>query len=258
MAGRRGGRARRVLRGAALALALVLVVAAGGFLVWAYTPHTAEEGPYREAVATPGVEVTATDAGVVLAPADARPGTGVVFYPGARVEPEAYAAVWAPIVADSGVLVVVPRMPLNLAVFAPGRAGDVFADHVGVGSWYVGGHSLGGAMAASYAGGAGTDTVDGLVLWASYATEGAGLGGREDLAVLSVSGSRDGLADPAAIEGHRSHLPADAFTYEVTGMNHAQFGSYGEQRGDDPATIGDAEAHRELAAVTAGFLSGSW
>ncbi|PDP88516.1 alpha/beta hydrolase [Glycomyces fuscus] len=252
---RKRGRAKKTLGIAALALALLLVLVVGGFAVWALNPYPAQPGALREAVRTPGVEVTAADDAVVVASTHAPPEAGVVFYPGARVAPEAYAAPWARIAADSAVRVVILRMPLNLAVFDTDRADRAIADHGGgVDTWYVGGHSLGGAMAASHLGGRTDDTVAGLVLWGSYATEGAGLAGRDDLAVLSVTGSRDGLSDPATVEENRANLPPDAHTREIQGMNHAQFGAYGAQRGDDPADIGDAEAHRRLAAATSGFL----
>jgi hypothetical protein len=252
---RERGSAKKTLGIAALALALLLVLAVGGFAVWALNPYQAQPQALREAADTPGVEVSATDDAVVVTSTHAPPEAGVVFYPGARVAAEAYAAPWARIAADSAVRVVIPRMPLNLAVFDTDRADSAIADHGGgVDAWYVGGHSLGGAMAASHLGGRTDETVLGLVLWGSYATEGAGLAGRDDLAVVSVTGSRDGLSDPATVEENRANLPADAHTYEIQGMNHAQFGAYGEQRGDDPADIGDAEAHRRLAEVMGDFL----
>lgn len=253
---RERGRSKRLLVIAALVPALLLVLAVGGFAVWALNPYQAQPQALRAAEATPGVEVAVADDAVVVTSTHAPPGAGVVFYPGARVAPEAYAAPWARIAADSAVRVVIPRMPLNFAVFDTDRADRAIAEHGGgVDTWYVGGHSLGGAMAASHLGGRTDDTVVGLVLWGSYATEGADLAGREDLAVVSVSGSRDGLSDPATVEENRVHLPDDAHTHEIQGMNHAQFGAYGAQTGDRPAAIGDAEAHRRLAAVMDDFLT---
>lgn len=252
---RERGRAAKALGIAALALTLLLVLAVGGFAVWALNPYQAEPRALREAAATPGVEVAAADDAVVVSSTHAPPEAGVVFYPGARVAPEAYAAPWALVAADTAVRVVIPRMPLNFAVFDTDRADRAIADHGdGVDAWYVGGHSLGGAMAASHLGGRTDDTVVGLVLWGSYATEGAGLAGRGDLAVISVSGGRDGLSDPATVEENRPNLPPDAHTHQIQGMNHAQFGAYGDQSGDLPADIDDAEAHRRLAEVTGGFL----
>ncbi|CAL9375293.1 hypothetical protein SUDANB121_00953 [Nocardiopsis dassonvillei] len=251
----RGTALRRALIAAAVVLAL-LAAAVGAFAAWGLNAYRAEPAPLGEALALPGVRVEIADDAVVLAPADGGDGTGVVFYPGARVEAEAYAAPWAPIVRDAGVTVVIPRMPLNFAVLAPGRADEAAAAHGGgVDRWYLGGHSLGGAMAASHGGGDPDLPLAGLVLWGSYATEGAGLADRSDLRVLSVSGSEDGLSDPAAIDEHRAYLPPNAELVEIEGMNHAQFGAYGDQSGDGTAVISDTDAHRALAESVTAFLA---
>ncbi|WP_231493748.1 alpha/beta hydrolase [Nocardiopsis sp. CNT312] len=100
--------------------------------------------------------------------------------------------------------------------------------------------------------GAARRPLAGVVLWGACTTEGAGLSDRDDLPVLSVAGSEDGLSDPAATTDHRAHLPPNTVMVEVGGMNHAQFGAYGDQRGDGRARIGDTEARTALAdAVTA-------
>ena len=235
---------------------LLAVLAAAGFTVWAGSAAPAEPGPLADAERTPGVSVHSTDEGVEIAPAGDRAAAGVVFYPGGRVEPAAYAAAWAPVVERAGVRVIIPAMPLNLAFFASDRAADVIAGAAGATErWYVGGHSLGGAMAASYAGGRPPGELEGLILWGSYATEDADLAGRSDLRVLSVSGSRDGLTDPATAERNRSHLPPDAAATEIAGMSHAQFGAYGPQDGDGTPRLTGPEARRALADTTAGFLA---
>lgn len=82
----------------------------------------------------------------------------------------------------------------------------------------------------------------------------ADLSDRDDLRVLSVAGDRDGVLPLEEIEDRRPNLPADALTVTVEGMNHAQFGAYGEQAGDEEPTLTDAEAHQALAEVTADFL----
>lgn len=238
----------------AAALAALLLVAAAAFLGWALTPHRAEPGPLRQAREDPGVLVERRGDAVVVALAGGDSDTGVVFYPGARVEAEAYVAAWAPVAAATGVTVVLPDMLLNLAVFDVDRADSAVSAAPDVSTWYVGGHSLGGAMAAAYAGGEPETEVAGLVLWASYATESAGLADRDDLRVLSVSGSRDGLSGPEEVDAHRPDLPAAAEAVRIDGMNHAQFGAYGDQSGDGEALLSDAEARTELVEATAAFL----
>lgn len=252
-----GAPRRRRRWGLALVAGLLalLLVACAAFLAWALSPHRAEPGPLAEARQDPAVRVDEVEGTVVVSPAGDGTGTGVVFYPGARVEPEAYVAAWAPVVAETGTTVVIPRLRLNLAVFDSARADTAVSAAPDVDTWYVGGHSLGGAMAASYAGGDPGPEVAGLILWASYATESAGLAAREDLRVLAVAGGEDGLTTPADVEENLPHLPASAETVTVPGMNHAQFGSYGPQSGDGEAAIPDARARAELAGATGAFLA---
>ena len=249
----RRSRWRRVL----LVLGGLLVLAVLAFVVWGSLARPAEPEPLAAALANPAVEVTLGPV-VELRPAGVTPTRGVVFYPGARVHREAYIATWAPIVAATDTLVLIPRMPLNLAVFGRSRAGGLIAEVEGIDEWWVGGHSLGGAMAASWLGDQPPGEVQGLTLWASFATAGAELTAREDLTVLSVSGTRDGLATPEEIADRRELLPPAAVMVEVEGMNHAQFGRYGPQGGDlEPTITADAAqsaltAAHETAFATAG------
>lgn len=246
----RRGRWRR----AGFVLLALLVFTVAALVVWAAMASPAEPGPLQAAREDPDVEVDLA-ADVELRPAGREPRRGVVFYPGARVSPDAYVATWAPIVEATDTLVVIPSMPLNLAVFGRGRAAEVIAEHPDIEQWWVGGHSLGGAMAASWLGGQPRGEIEGLVLWASFATEGADLEDREELRVLSISGSRDGLSTPQETSERDTLLPDDAVRVEIDGMNHAQFGRYGSQSGDRGATITDAAAQQALTEAHASFWS---
>ena len=73
----------------------------------------------------------------------------MIFYPGGRVDPRSYAPA-ARAIAAQGYLAVITPMPLNLAVFTPGRAAQVIAAYPEIHTWAIGGHSLGGAMAANF------------------------------------------------------------------------------------------------------------
>ncbi len=254
VAGRRA-RSRPRLRRVLLVLAGLLAVATVAFVVWASLARPAEPAALQAAIDDPAVEVSLGPV-VELRPADGEPARGVVFYPGARVHREAYVATWAPIVAATDTLVLIPRMPLNLAFFGRSRADGLIDDTPDVEEWWVGGHSLGGAMAASWLGGQEPGQVEGLVLWASFSTGGAGLEDREDLTVLSVAGSRDGLATPDDIAERRELLPADARMVEIEGMNHAQFGAYGPQGRDLTPEISDDAARSALIDAHVAILGG--
>ena len=196
----------------------------------------------------PDVTVGQRGGAYVLEPATGEPSAGLVFYPGGRVHPNAYLASLAPLAAEADVQVIVPKMPLNLAVLDQGAASE-YVSEAGIDSWYVGGHSLGGAMACRYAH-ANTDAVDGLILYASYCDRDVSASG---LAVLSVTGSADTVLNWNAYERNLDKLPRDATVRELP-LNHSQFGSYRGQRGDDPSDLSYAVAHDRLADATLSWL----
>lgn len=254
MAGRKS-RTVRVLLWTLTVLTALVLVAGTAFAVWALNPHRAEPGPLARAGDDPAVVVERRGGSVVVAPAEDPSGTGVVFYPGARVEAEAYAAVWAPVVARTGATVVLPDMPLNLALFDSARGESAVDVAPEVSEWYLGGHSMGGAFAAQHLGTGDGDTEwAGLVLWASYAIESAELADRDELRVLSAAGGRDGVLTPDEVAERRPNLPGNAVVEVIEGMNHAQFGAYGGQAGDGDPELTDEEAHAALTEVTAAFL----
>lgn len=233
-----------------LILLLVLALGVTGFVAWASTT-TGDLLPEVAVALTSGGGVTVSDEGewIAFTPDALTSTVGVIYYPGGRVLTEAY----APFVrrfADAGHLAVTVRMPLNLAVLAINRAADVMAAYPQVESWVIVGHSLGGAMAANFAK-ANPDKVDGLVLLASYPASFDSLA-EADLAVASVYASEDGLASVDAVEGSAQYLPADAVFVRIDGGNHAQFGHYGDQPGDNPAAISrDDQQAQTFAAVQA-------
>jgi pimeloyl-ACP methyl ester carboxylesterase len=177
---------------------------------------------------------------------------GFIFYPGAYVDPRAYAPP-AHALAAAGYQVVIVPMPLNLAVFAPDRAGDVMAAFPEVEHWAVGGHSLGGSMAARFAY-ENPNVTDGLALWAAYPASTDDLSAY-DLAATSIFGTRDGVATQDEIDASRPLLPPDTMWVAIEGGNHAQFGWYGAQDGDNEATISRGEQQAQITAATMELLS---
>ena len=179
------------------------------------------------------------------------PAAGLIFYPGGKVQAEAYAPLMEAC-AERGILCVLMRMPGNLAVLDPNAADGIAAEYPEVTDWYLGGHSLGGAMAASCAAKHAEDYA-GLVLLAAYSTEdlrGSGL------RVLSVVGTEDGVLNREKYEQCRENLPADARELVIEGGCHAYFGCYGAQRGDGTATIGNREQIERTADAIAALALG--
>lgn len=170
------------------------------------------------------------------------PERGMVFYPGGKVEYTAYAPLMKEL-AREGFFCVLVKMPFNLAVFDISAADDVIAEYTNIDEWYIGGHSLGGAMAASYAS-KNADKLEGLILLAAYSTEdlnGSGLN------VMQIQGREDGLFwdDMEEVKKYQPNLPDDFSQLCIEGGCHAYFGSYGEQEGDGKPTITPEEQIRQ-------------
>ena len=242
------GRPNPRLIGAAVILVVVLVVVA--VAQW-LSPQ--ELLPEAEASLASTATVTFRDAGTWLewAPAGGSPTTGLVVYPGAKVPAPAYGPL-AQAIAEGGYLVAVIPMPLNLAILGVGKADGPIGAHPEIGRWAIGGHSLGGSMAAQYTADH-PDEVAGLVFWASYAATDLST---RDIAVLSTWGSLD--ASAARMSGAEAHaaVPADAVFTEIPGGNHEQMGWYTGQPNDPPATISREDQQRSVAAATVELLRG--
>jgi len=229
---------------------LVLALAFIGFIVWA-----GRSAPIMDeataALVTDNQVTVATEPWLVFTPITPTVTTGFIFYPGGRVDPRAYAPA-AHAIAAAGYLVVIVPMPLNLAVFAPTRASDVIAAYPAIVHWAIGGHSLGGAMAANFVAKQ-PEATDALIFWAAYPAASDSLAQRNELRVTSIYGTLDGLATRAKIDASRALLPPQSTFVAIEGGNHAQFGWYGAQAGDNPATItrADQQAQTITATLTA-------
>lgn len=176
-----------------------------------------------------------------------KPTAGLIFYPGGKVEHTAYAPLLRTC-AEKGFLCALVRMPCNLAVFNINGADGIQEQFPDVEHWYISGHSLGGAIAASYAA-SHADELDGLILLAAYSTKDLT---QTSLRVLSIYGSEDGVLNRESFDENRVNLPADTTEIILDGGCHAQFGSYGPQDGDGTPTISGEEQIKQTAeAITA-------
>ncbi|MBQ6812469.1 MAG: alpha/beta fold hydrolase, partial [Agathobacter sp.] len=99
--------------------------------------------------------------------------------------------------------------------------------------WTMMGHSLGGAMAASFSA-KHDEEVDALVLLAAYSTENLV---NKEIDVYSIYGSEDKVLNMEKYEEYYSNLPEDTIEAVIDGGNHAYYAHYGEQDGDGKATI---------------------
>lgn len=236
-------------------LAFIVLSTIGGCIAFSVLNGRNAAQPAAEAAMTPDATVVATDGDWdTFSPSTGTPDTGFIIYPGGLVDPMAYAPI-ARAIAAEGYFVVLDSAPLNLAVIDPDAAADIIAAYPDIQAWAVGGHSLGGAMAADFTF-KNPDASDGLALWAAYPAENADLSDRDDLEVVSIYGTNDGLATLEDIEASKSRLPADTVFVAIEGGNHTQFGSYGTglQNGDNPADISAEEQQAQIVDATVAML----
>ena len=174
---------------------------------------------------------------------------GLIFYPGGLVEYTAYEPLMQAC-AEKGILCVLLKMPFHLAVLDMNAADGVQAQFPQIEKWYIGGHSLGGAMASSYAA-KHADEFDGVVLLGAYATEDI-----RSLNVISLYGSEDKVMNKEKYDEYISNLPADFTEIVIEGGCHAGFGMYGPQDGDGTPAITAAEQIKLTAAAVFDWLPG--
>ncbi len=183
------------------------------------------------------------DKGIVFSPR--QPKAGLVFYPGGKVEYTAYAPLMAEL-AERGVLCVLVKMPFNLAIFNINAADGIREEYPQITDWYIGGHSLGGAMASIYASNHAAN-FKGLLLMGAYSTSDLT---DTNLTVMSLYGSEDKVLNLEKYEQSRPNLPADFAELVIEGGCHSYFGDYGMQKGDgDPAIT-----RKQQYEITADFL----
>jgi len=191
---------------------------------------------------TENVNVSKIDQGLLLD----GPGndTALIFYPGAKVEYTSYLPMLAKLSAK-GVDCYLVEMPLNMAFFGKDSANDIIDD--GNYTHYImSGHSLGGAMAASYVNE--TNRSDGLVLFASYAT------GEISKPVLSIYGSEDKVLNMKSYNESMDMYTGNFTEFVIDGGNHAQFGYYGNQSGDGSSTISAKTQQKESVNEILDFI----
>jgi hypothetical protein len=225
----------------------IVAVVVLGFIVWANSVL----GPTPEALGAlrsdPQVTVS-LDKFILFQPVNKKTNTAFVFYPGARVDYRSYALPLHKIAAE-GYLVILLPLRLNLAVLDVNAADRVISAFPAIRHWVVGGHSLGGVAASTYA--SKHDDVDGLVLWASYPRDDSLKNSR--IKVISIYGTKD-ISGMDVFDNSHALLPLDAQYVLIRGGNHAQFGDYGIQPGDNEASITRDDQQKQVVDATVQFL----
>jgi len=231
-------------------LGIVLIAA----LLWGILWATYARPPLPEAIKaleSDNLVQIVEEPWLTFTPKRSTPTTGFIFYPGGRIDPRGYAALMREI-ASNGYLVVVPEMPINMAVFNSNIASEIIEYYPATNHWVIGGHSVGGAMAAQYTA-RHADVIDGLTIWASYPPNSADLS-HLDIPVVSIYGSREVRVNDTSV-GERKHLlPEDTIYIRIEGGDHHQFGSYKINPTDHLATISRKSQHEQIIAATLPIL----
>lgn len=217
------------------------------FFIYVSDYYHADDSAIKSALNNANIDISNINGALVFDPGNAE--TALIFYPGGKVEYTAYEPLMIKI-AQKGILCILPEMPFNLAVFDSNAADDYIFDYPDILHWYMGGHSLGGSMAASYAS-KNMDKVEGLVLLGSYSTSDLS---SSNMRVLSIYGSKDGVLNKDSYEKNKDNLPANMTELILEGANHGGFGSYGEQKGDEQADITSNQQQADTAQAIIEFV----
>ncbi len=228
-------------------MAIILLLAIAGILIYLNTYYHADREAVDAFLEQSQVETVEIDSGIVaFVPRMAN--AGFIFYPGGKVEAEAYYPLMAEC-AKNGVLSVIVEMPFNLAVFNINGADGIKEEFPEVENWYVGGHSLGGSMVASYLD-KNREEYKGLILFGSYST----IDFRDsDIRALSIYGENDRVMNREKYDECKANL-STLSEHEIVGGNHAGFGMYGRQDGDGIAEISSFEQIKTTAIIIADFV----
>ncbi|MBM6665632.1 alpha/beta fold hydrolase [Flavonifractor plautii] len=218
-------------------LLLILAILTGAFF-WYVSDYYRAEDVALEVMAQ-GSGITVQDNLTILSPTYPTD-TAIIFYPGAKVEAEAYLPLLDQI-RQTGVTCILVHMPFNMAIFDADAAEEVISRFPEIQHWYVAGHSMGGAMASKFAS-EHPDQVDGLILMGAYI-----YGDYPDEKTLTIYGSLN--------QSVEDHIDYTQNIVEIEGGNHAQFGNYGPQKGDLPATISAEEQQAQTVEAIEVFLA---
>lgn len=216
---------------------VVILICIGGFFIYTSDYYHAKD--YEAS----NIKIEQQDDYTIYGDTNSK--TGLIFYPGGKVEAKSYEPILSSL-AEKGICVVLIDMPFNLAVFDSNAADGVIDKFNNIQNWYIGGHSLGGAMAASYAAN-NQDKLEGLILLAAYPTK------EINIPVLSIYGSEDGVLNKEKYSDSIKNAN-NLSEIVIDGGNHAQFGNYGEQEGDNSAKISNQKQWNKTVNEILNFI----
>ena len=223
-----------------LAVIAVIIILIGAFYIYTLDYYRATDDVHQ-LINSQKQRIEVNDKIIVVKPqATNDKEIGLIFYPGGKVEAIAYLPLLYQL-SQKGITCFLTEMPFNLAVFKVDAAERVFEENPDINTWFIAGHSLGGAMASNYMK-RNYNKVAGMILLGAYPINDA------NVPTLAIYGSQDIMLDLTKLEGTENKL-------EISGGNHAYFGNYGEQEGDGQASISREEQQAITVEKILGFIS---
>jgi hypothetical protein len=227
----------------------VLLIGIAGFVVYVSDYYHSDNAALAAFNSTSSYNVINTDDYITFTPTGKKSTTGIIFYPGGKVQAESYSVIASKLAAN-GYTTIIVKMPFNLAFFGANKADDVIANHTEIHSWVMMGHSLGGVFASDYAV-KHQDKIDGVIYLAAYPSADAS---NATFKALSIRGSLDALTTAEDIETNKNKFPANTTFVTIEGGNHYNNGNYGVQAGDNNNTITREEQQNQTINAILEFL----
>ena len=228
-----------------ISIAAGLLVICGAFFIYTGIHYSADDEALAVWAESGSVQVTEID-GAYMIDGEGED-TALVFYPGAKVDSEAYLPLMKKL-AEKGIDCFLLKLPMRMAIFDMNAAERIINKN-DYQTWLLSGHSMGGIAAANCAAN-NSNAVDGVVLLASYPNKTL----PENISLLSIYGSEDKVLERDAYENTKKNYPPNVEEVVIEGGNHAQFGSYGTQRGDGEATITREEQQEQTVTAILDFV----
>ncbi|MED3787704.1 alpha/beta hydrolase [Peribacillus frigoritolerans] len=238
---------KKVIKYILVSIILLMIIAFGAFYIWSEQTYK----PSDELYALVGKGDIKKENGFVTFEPTKTKKVGIVLYPGAKVEPEAY-GYYAKELSKEGYTVVIPNVRFIFALFDKNKATEAKDTYPEVEKWYVAGHSLGGVAASAFAY-ENPKEVEGIILLGSYPSDSNDFS-KMKVPMLSLYAEHDGLSTVEKILKTKHLLSKEANMHKIAGGNHGQFGVYGKQKGDNEATISAKKQQEEMIAVTKKWL----
>jgi len=227
----------------------IFLIAIAGFAIYVSDYYHADSTALAALQSTESYSVVNTDDSITFTPKGNKSATGIIIYPGAKVQAESYSTL-ASKLASNGYTTIIAKMPFNLAFFGVNKADDIIYSHEEIMSWVIMGHSLGGVFASEYALNH-QDKVKGVIYLAAYPSSNSS---NATFKALSIRGSLDGFTTSKDISDNFNKFPANTTFITILGGNHYNFGDYGVQAGDNNSTITREEQQNKTISYILEFL----